>query len=162
MRLNVFILLLLFSGSYVNLHPQQKWKWEKINYAFPEETNILSAVSSNDFWVKTKEGDVIHYLNNKTIRYKTIIPSGYTRILFAVISHNEFIAAAMDNQWRTHFYNFSKGKWRKDPFVFPLPMQALIKIDEGLTYAIGNFGSMLKYQNNSWIEIKTPLMRGFC
>jgi len=157
MRLNVFILLLLFSGSYVNLHSQQKWKWEKINYAFPEETNILSAVSSNDFWVKTKEGDVIHYLNNKTIRYKTIIPSGYTRILFAVISHNEFIAAAMDNQWRTHFYNFSKGKWRKDPFVFPLPMQALIKIDEGLTYAIGNFGSMLKYQNNSWIEIKTPL-----
>ncbi len=157
MRLNVFILLLLFSGSYVNLHSQQKWKWEKINYAFPEEVNILSAVSSNNFWVKTKEGDVIHYLNNKTIKYKTIIPSGYTRILFAVISHNEFIAAAMDNQWRTHFYNFFDGKWRKDPFVFPLPMQALIKIDEGLTYAIGNFGSMLKYQNNSWIEIKTPL-----
>lgn len=157
MRLNVFILLLLFTGGFYDLHTQQKWKWEKINYPFPEEVYILSAASSNDFWIRTKEGNLIRYINNKAITYKTIIPSGYTRIFITAAANNEFVAAAMDNQWRTHFYYFSHGKWRKDPLVFHLPMQSLNKIDDNLVYAIGNFGAMLKYQNNSWTEIKTPL-----
>ena len=156
MRFNVFILLLLFTGSLFYPKSGKKWKWEKVNYSFPGDVYILSVASGNNFWLRTKEGNLIHYQNGKTDTYKTIISSEYSRFQFAALNQNEFLATAMDNKWRTHFYHFAEGKWEKDPFVFRLPVQSLTKINNKTVYATGNFGIMLKYENNNWTEIKTP------
>jgi signal transduction histidine kinase len=157
MKLYIFILLLLFSGSTFILHPQQKWKWEKMNYNFDENVTLISALSENNFWVRTNDGDLFHCLNGNVFSYETIIPSEYTRITVTAISNGKYIFTAMDNNWQTHFYHFENGIWRSDNFIFHLPVQEVAVINEGLYYAIGNFGAMLKYENKQWQEIETPL-----
>ena len=157
MKLKTFILSVLFVFSFCYSAAGQKWKWEKVNYTFPADVYILSVTAGNDFWLRTTEGDLIHYLAGKAKTYKTIISSEYSRLLFTATKNNEFFVTAMDNNWRTHFYHFSNGKWLKDPLVFRLPIQALTRISDEVVYAVGNFGTMLKFENNKWREIKTPL-----
>ncbi|RMD48493.1 MAG: GHKL domain-containing protein, partial [Ignavibacteria bacterium] len=38
-----------------------------------------------------------------------------------------------------------------------VPLQKLLKVDSNLVYGVANFGKMVKYQNNRWQEVKTPL-----
>lgn len=152
------MILLIFWGGFIDqLLPQERWKWNKIDCNFEETVHIISASSSNDFWVITNSGDLIHYLNGRTSNYETIIPHDYSRLSFTALSNKSFIVTAMDNQWRSHIYYFSEGKWKKDPMIFRLPLQSIHKISDSLVYAIGNFGTMLKYENSKWTEIKTPL-----
>ncbi len=157
MKLPVIIILIILFGGGKNNFSQERWKWEELKHSFSENIYILSAASSNDFWVRNDKGDVIHYRSGKSIRHKTIIPSQQSRLLFESITESNFIAAAMDNQWQNHFYTFNKGVWKKDTLVFRLPIQNFLKVNDNLIYAIGNFGTMLKYSDSRWIEIKTPL-----
>ncbi len=146
-----------FAWSFCYSQSEPKWKWERINYTFPGDVNILSVVSGNDFWVRTTEGDLIHYKNGEAKTYRTIISQNYTRLCFTAVKQDEFIASAMDIKWRTHFYHFSNGKWTEDSFVFRLPIQSIHSINSNRAYAAGNFGTLLKYENKKWEELKTPL-----
>ncbi len=157
MKLYIIILLLLTSSSMQQIYPQERWKWEKLNYTFDINVFLISAKSENNFWVRTNDGDLFHCLNGNVFSYETIIPSEYTRITVTAISNGKYIFTAMDNNWQTHFYHFENGIWRNDNFIFHLPVQEVVVINEGLYYGIGNFGTMLKYENKQWQEIETSL-----
>lgn len=156
MKLYVFILLLYLSSGMQQFFPQEKWKWEKLNYTFDINVFLISAESENNFWVRSNEGDLFHCLDGKIKSYPTIIPDEYTRVFGTSVKNNKFIFTAMDNNWKTHFYHFENGSWRTDNFVFHLPVQKIAVINKELYYGIGNFGAMLKYENKHWQKIETP------
>jgi hypothetical protein len=112
--------------------------------------------SENDFWSYSRGGSIYHYNYGEWQSFTIPDDSKYSRLQFCSFLDNEFICTGMDANWKTHFFYFRNNEWQKLDLVFRLPLQKIMKVTDSLCYAIGNFGTMLKYDGVNWSEIETP------
>lgn len=135
---------------------RQRYDWTEIKTPADGYLKIIAGNSLNELWLTNDDGTLFHYFHEKWQTYNRPVDATFTRIIIENFAPNSFIMVAMDSLWQSHFYKFSKYKWKPYNFSIEVPVQKVFSIEEE-TYAICNFGRMLKLNGNTWLEIKSPI-----
>ncbi|MCF8241705.1 MAG: FG-GAP-like repeat-containing protein [Melioribacteraceae bacterium] len=155
MRKFAFILFLILA-AICTAQSELRIKWETLKSPANSSLTILKGSSISDFWVYDQKGTIYHHFENEWRSYFPDLKEQITSNSLFKFIDDSFILFAWDTDWRTHIKYFEDGKWTSENYICNLPLQGIINIDDQNTYAYGNFGTFLKFENNTWKEIETP------
>ncbi|MBZ0199714.1 MAG: CRTAC1 family protein, partial [Ignavibacteriaceae bacterium] len=150
----IFLSLIISIFSY----PQNiRIKLDEIKNPSDNVIRVLDGNSFNDFWLTDANGNLFHFFQNSWKKFDG--PKGFISNTSIVTSESDtiFLMMSWDKEWRTHFYKFAGEGWTKLPFIHPLPIQRFVKYNNKVEYMIGNFGSLIKYDEHNITIIKTPI-----
>lgn len=151
--MSIFFILSTFLFAQV----PQRYEWTEIPTPAKAGSRIIDGFNLDNLWLIQKDGVLFHLSNGEWTSYEPPFGAAYSRIVPVKISKEHFLVAVMTPEWRTVFFKFENYKWTKFDFSLDVPLQKLLKVNSNLVYGVANFGKMVKYQNNRWQEVKTPI-----
>ncbi len=134
----------------------EKIQWEKIETDFNEQLSYVGGNSKNNFWLQNVSNMLLHIEHNKV---KTYTPPSNLKFLetnYFRISDNHFFCATINSQWQGEIYNIYNNIWTRFNITTSVPIRHFYQTANGNLFLTGDFGLLLKFNNNEWEIIKTP------
>jgi signal transduction histidine kinase len=135
----------------------QSFNWQKFESPANSAATPLAVISLNDFWIYEDNGELFHYKNGKWMNHALENGRELSLYKFLQLEENSFIVSAVAADWHSNFYKIVDGKWIKYNFEWEYPAQGFVKNLKGEIFSYGNFGTILKLDDNNWSYIKNPI-----
>jgi len=148
----LFLLLVFYNNT------EAKVKWEPIKTP-GKISQIIGGHSLNNYWVLDNQNTILHFFHGKWISYplKRLFPTQSLRQYNPIlVQDNLLIVLLVDLNWNTHFAEILDGKIIHFSYVAETPLYRVTKVANSL-YATGDFGIVLKLENNHWKKIPSPI-----
>jgi signal transduction histidine kinase len=147
-------LIIIISVSVLFPKQNQHYKWETIELNTQGEIFFVAG-TSNDFWVRTNNGDLFRITNDRVSEHYKV--PNYSVILsnFYQINENEFLVQVVTVDWKGAVFKLKNGNWLRYNVPYNLPMHGIFKLN-GKYYVCGDFGVVLELRANNYKVLQTP------
>lgn len=151
------LFLILCCAKNVVLGQEVRYQWKAMSPPTQKDLIIIGGQSSEDFWLHDHAGTVYHRKGSDWREYQIPTHSRFARYSYIQTAEQSFLCAAIDQQWKTHFFKFDRGLWSRFAAIHDNPIIGLAKAGRDVVYAIGDMGSILQYKNNQWAVVPSPI-----
>lgn len=149
-----FLLFLLASAPSANA----KQRLRTINT--PNKIiQIIGGKSLEDYWVVDEHKTILHFQDGQWISYP--ISDLFSNITIRkfhpiYVEYDRLIILLTDTDWKTYISEIDQGKIIRYSYVAPFPLHRITKVSNKL-YLTGDFGLLIKLENNEWKRINSPI-----
>ncbi|MFA7418313.1 MAG: FG-GAP-like repeat-containing protein [Melioribacteraceae bacterium] len=150
----IILSLLCFGPIYAQ---SQQYKWEEVDFPPKKVVRILGGSSENNFLVFDDHGTFYKY---KSGLWQTLAVPQKDKYIYYVLQYidtDRCLIIAVDELWHSHFLILNNGGISKYAIVHKNPFNFFRLVDNYNIYAAGAFGSLAKFDGNSFTLIKTPI-----
>ncbi len=147
------LLILIF----LQLIGGERFKWSEIDF-LPNITNfrILDVEQENTIWLYDAEFNLYKKTSKSWQKINSPYDENVDPITILKIDENKFFAWAFDKNYNSHIRIFENDKWTNLKFTVELPLSGVLKNGENDYYIHGNFGTLIRLQNDVFTPIKNP------
>ncbi len=140
---------------------REYYRWEPIESPGFRAPRIISARDTSDFWILDQKGFLYHYQRGTWTRYAVPGHQPLTDYRATEVTPGTFLVSGYDENWRTSFFWFRKGRWRRDSLEIQSPIKILVTLRPGLVYAAGDWATLYRYRQGEWERIALPFSSHF-
>ena len=152
-----FILHILFLSTYLLFARDfQKMRWGKIYSGSNQKVNFVCGKSKTDFLIETPKGKLLHVKNYKINELLSAPIEEFTELHYYKIDKDDYFCSVVTSKWEGEIYRIRNKVWEKYNITTLAPIRYFFKTTNNL-YLIGDFGIILRFTNDRWEEIKTPI-----
>lgn len=151
----LIILIIVSSGALYS--QSNKYKWEELDYSPKTIARILGGESENNFIVFDDAGSFYKYQSGRWQTFSVPQKNKYIYYILNYVDPNTCLIIAVDEQWHSHFMILKNGVFKKYNLVHKNPFNHFRYVSDNNIYAAGAFGSLAKYDGNTFKIITTPI-----
>lgn len=149
-----FLFFLLASAPYANA----KQRLRTINT--PNKIiQIIGGKSLENYWVVDEHKTILHFQDGQWISYpfSDLFSNTEIRKFHPIyVEDDRLIILLTDTDWKTYISEIDQAKIIRYSYVAPFPLHRVTKVSNTL-YSSGDFGMLIKLENNEWKRIATPI-----
>ncbi len=155
--------ILLFGSTLTSfgVPPEIFFDWKQLPTPEFKKPHIITAADTVDLWILDQKGFLQHYLNGRWTSYPIPQRNQLTEFRAVRVSPHTFLVTGFNEHWRTFFFWFQRGRWKKDPLEVQTPIKQLVALRPDLLYAIGDWANLYRYQKGQWQKITLPFHNHF-
>ncbi|MBX2974851.1 MAG: VCBS repeat-containing protein [Ignavibacteriaceae bacterium] len=155
--------IIIFILSFFYLSPNLYSQKEKVNWiehvVSPKDQALIfiSANSENDFWAHNGNGIIYNYSNGKWNSFQLPQKSLTYIYYYFPLKVDDFLIGIIDDEYNTHYFRFENRRFKKFDYISKMPMEGFFSDSNNNIYIYGDWGLFLKFENNKFIEIPSPI-----